>query len=329
MIISPIAYGNGAYVVHQQLAKHIKNYKVIPYSPKLSLFPFAYYPIGRKESASIIHCTPDSAIFHLKRNVPMVVTLHGYAIDKELHPYSTLLQKVHGRTDLRWLHQLAIKYADVLTTVSQYTAKLAQQDLNIKKPIKVIYNGVDEQFFFPKKRNIGKEIKVLFSGNLSRRKGAHLLLPIIERLDKNITIYYTSGLRETSQLVAHPRLRPLGNIPHQQMPELYQSMDMLLFPTMREGFGLAALEAMACGLPVVATNGSALPELVKQHTGGILCPLGDTNSFANAIQTLANDMSLRQQMGQFNRAEVEQRFRLATTLAAYQALFDEVSYSGQ
>ena len=323
MIISPIAYGNGAYVVHQQLAKHIKNYKVIPYSPKLSLFPFAYYPIGRKESANVIHCTPDSAIFHLRRHVPMVVTLHGYAIDTELHPYSNLLQKIHGRTDLRWLHQLAIKYADVITTVSQYTANLAKNDLNIKKPIKVIYNGVDEQLFFPKKRNVGKEIKVLFSGNLTRRKGAHLLLPIIERLDKNITIYYTSGLRERSKLLDHPRLQPLGNIPHNKMPELYQSMDILLFPTVREGFGLAAVEAMACGLPVVATNSSALPELITHGEGGELCPLEDVTAFVAAIQTVAEDTQLRQQMGEFNRIVVEQRFTLNKMLARYTQLFSE------
>ena len=324
MIISPIAYGNGAYVVHQQLAKHIKNYKVIPYSPKLSLFPFAYYPIGRKETANIIHCTPDSAIFHLRRNVPMVVTLHGYAIDKELHPYSSLVQKIHGRTDLRWLHQLAIKYADVLTSVSQYTAKLAQQDLNIKKPIKVIYNGVDEQLFFPKKRSVGKEIKVLFSGNLTRRKGAHLLLPIIDRLDKNITIYYTSGLRETSQLVNHPRLCALGNIPHNKMPELYRNMDILLFPTVREGHSIAVLEAMASGLPVVASNVASLPEQIIHGQGGFLCTLGDIDAFATAIQILADSSLLREQWGLFNRVEVEGKFKLKTMIDNYQTLFDKM-----
>jgi glycosyltransferase involved in cell wall biosynthesis len=324
MIVSPIAYGNGAYVVHQQLAKHIKNYKVIPYSPKLSLFPFSYYPIGRKESAKVMHCTPDSAIFHLRRNVPMVVTLHGYAIDKELHPYSSLVQKIHGRTDLRWLHQLAVKYADVLTTVSQYTANLAKQDLSITKPIKVIYNGVNEQLFFPKKRNVDKEIRVLFSGNLTRRKGAHLLLPIIERLDKKIVIYYTSGLREQLKLVDHPRLRALGNIPHEKMPELYQSMDILLFPTVREGFGLAAVEAMACGLPVVATNSSALPEIVTHEKGGFLCKLGDIDAFATAIQILADSSLLREQWGLFNRVEVEGKFKLKTMIDNYQMLFDKM-----
>lgn len=325
MIVSPVSVGNGAFVVHSCLAKHLPDYHVIPYSPWRSLFPPSYYPLGRKFPAKVIHAVADSAIFHVRKDVPLVLTLHGYALDKGLHPYSTLLQKIHGRTDLRWLHQLAVQQADVITTVSHFTAELARLDLGIKKPIKVIYNGVDEQQFTPSKRGVGKEIKVLFSGNLTQRKGAQWLLPIIQRLDKRIVIYYTSGLRETSALVAHPRLRPLGRIPHEKMPDVYRAMDILLFPTVREGHSVAVLEAMASGLPVVASDVASLPEQIIHGQGGLLCPLGDVEAFAHAVQALADDAELRQRMGVFNRTEVEQRFRLASTLVAYQALFDEIS----
>ncbi|WP_028490503.1 glycosyltransferase family 4 protein [Thiothrix lacustris] len=325
MTLSPVPRGNGAFVVHSQLAQHLPNYHVLPYSPKRSFFPPSYYPLGRKRPANIIHAVPDSAIFHARANTPLVLTLHGYAIDKALYPYSSWLQNLHGRLDLRWLHQMAVKRADVITAVSHFTANLAKADLGIEKPIKVIYNGVDEQRFIPNKRGADKEIRVLFSGNLTRRKGAHWLLPIIQRLDERIVIYYTSGLRETSELVAHPRLRPLGRIAHEKMPEIYQQMDILLFPTVREGFGLAAAEAMACGLPVVATNGSSLPEVVTHEQGGLLCPLGDVEAFASAIQALAEDSNLRQRMGAFNRAEVEQRFTLQQMVTQYHALFDTLT----
>lgn len=326
MILSPVATGNGAFVVHSQLANALQDYRVLPYNPKRTFFPLSLYPLGRKKAAQAIHTTPDYAIFHARTDVPLILTLHGYAIDKALHPYSSLLQKIHGRTDLRWLHQLAVRRADVITSVSHFTANLAKQDLGIEKPIQVIYNGVDEQCFTPGKRVADKEIRVLFSGNLTQRKGVHWLLPIIQRLDERIVIYYTSGLRETSALVAHPRLRPLGRIPHEKMPDVYREMDILLFPTVREGFGLAAVEAMACGLPVVATNGSALPEVVTDGQGGFLCPLGDVEAFANAVQALADDASLRQQWGQFNRAEVEQRFTIVHMVREYQALFEKLKY---
>ena len=324
MILSPVAVGNGAFVVHSQLARYLSDYQLVPYSPKRSFFPLSYYPIGRKLPAKVIHVTPDSAIFHQRTNVPMVLTLHGYAIDKALHPYSSLLQKIHGRTDLRWLHQAAVKQAAVITAVSQFTADLAKQDLRINKPITVIHNGVDEQLFTPRKRQVGNEIKVLFSGNLTRRKGAHWLLPIIRRLDERVVIYYTSGLREKAELIAHPRLRPLGRIVHENMSDLYRNMDILLFPTVREGFGLAAVEAMACGLPVVATNSSALPEVVTHNHGGFLCPLGDVEAFANAVQTLADNPQLRQQMGEFNRQRVENRFTLQRMAVEYGAVFDSL-----
>ncbi len=321
MVVSPVPRGNGAFVVHSCLAERLAGYKLLPYSPWRSIFPPSYYPLGRTLPAKVIHAVPDSAIFHVRDGIPLVLTLHGYAIDRALIPYSSLLQNIHGRTDLRWLHQLAVKRADVITTVSRFTASLAKQDLGIEKPVKVIYNGVDEQRFTPGRRLAGKEFKVLFSGNLTRRKGAHWLLPIIERLDKRIVIYYTSGLREKSELVAHPRLRPLGRIAHAMMPGVYRDMDILLFPTVREGFGLAAVEAMACGLPVVATDGSALSEVVAHGKGGFLCPLGDVDAFAAAIHTLAEDTRLRQQMGVFNRAEVEQRFTLSRMVADYGELF--------
>lgn len=324
MILSPIPSGSGAFVVHSTLAQHLPNYRVMACSPKRSFFPPAFYPLGRNLPAKVIHAVPESAIFHQRRQRPLVVTVHGYVVDNFLSPYSSWLQNLHSQTDLRWLYRQAVKRAELITTVSEFTANLLREDLGVSKPIQVIYNGVDEQSFRPQPRVVDKEIKVLFSGNLTRRKGAHWLLPIIQRLDERVVIYYTSGLRETSALVAHPRLRPLGQIPHKKMPEIYQSMDILLFPTVREGFGLAAVEAMACGLPVVATDSSALPEVVTNGQGGFLCPLGDVDAFAQAVQALADDAGLRQSMGEFNRAEVEARFTLARMVTEYAAAFDNL-----
>jgi glycosyltransferase involved in cell wall biosynthesis len=321
MIVSPIPYGSGAFVVHSMLAKYLNNYKLVTCSPKRSYFPPLYYPLGRNLPAKAIHAVPESAIFHQRHALPLILTIHGYAIDKALYAYSSLLQNIHGRTDLRWLYRASINNADTITTVSQFTANLVQQDLQIKKSIKVIYNGVDEKLFTPKKRIVGKEIKVLFSGNLTKRKGAHLLLPIVQRLNKNIIIYYTSGLRETSKLVDHARLRPLGRVPHDKMPDIYRDMDILLFPTVREGFGLAALEAMACGLPIVATNSSALPELITHKEGGFLCSLGDVDTFAESIQILADNFNLRHQCGEFNREIVLEKFTINKMIGEYFNLF--------
>ncbi|HOH18628.1 MAG TPA: glycosyltransferase family 4 protein, partial [Bacilli bacterium] len=98
----------------------------------------------------------------------------------------------------------------------------------------------------------------------------------------------------------------------------------LLFPTVREGFGLAAAEAMACGLPVVATDCSSLPELIDEGNGGFLCPLGDVDAFTYKINLLAENPQLRREMGEYNRAKVEKMFTLERMVNQYKELFEEV-----
>ena len=81
---------------------------------------------------------------------------------------------------------------------------------------------------------------------------------------------------------------------------------------------------MACGLPVVATDCSSLPELIDEGKGGFLCPLGDVDAFAEKINFLAENPQLRREMGEYNRAKVEKMFTLERMVAQYQELFDEV-----
>ncbi|MGH8550494.1 MAG: glycosyltransferase family 4 protein [Methylococcales bacterium] len=325
-----MATGNGAHVLHKSLETSISGYRVASYSPWLTLFPPVLKLVGRELKADLIHTTPDYAIFHACRDVPLIITFHGYAIDTLLHPYSSLLQRIHGRTDLRWFTRLAVERANALTAVSHFTANLARRDLGIDRPIRVIHNGIDESRFTPTStRRSEGAVKVLFCGNLTRRKGAHWILPIAESLDDGIQILYTQGLRTRSVLPEHPRLSCVGNIPYQAMPELYRDVDILLVPTVREGLPMAALEAMACGIPVVASDCSSLPELIDQGKGGFLVRTGDVEAFAERINFLANSSELRREMGQFNRARVEAKFTRQQMVAAYDVLFSELlDYQG-
>jgi glycosyltransferase involved in cell wall biosynthesis len=111
------------------------------------------------------------------------------------------------------------------------------------------------------------------------------------------------------------------------MPELYNSVDMLLFPTVREGLSLAALEAMACGLPIITTDCASMPELVDDASGGYLCPAGDTSAFAARINELANTPILRKEMGAYNRARIEKDFTRTRMIREYLELFEQVTGS--
>ncbi|MBM9614398.1 glycosyltransferase family 4 protein [Desulfobulbus rhabdoformis] len=325
-IVSPMATGNGAYIIHKALEDKIVGYQVKSYPPKLTYVPFFLKKAVNTKNANLIHTTPDYACFFQHRTTPSIITFHNYILDPWMTPYSSLLQNIHYKTDLRLFTKLAVTKANVITAVSRFTAELARKDLPTNIPIKVIYNGVDHNFFrptTPKKNYPKKIIKVLFCGNLTQRKGAQWLIPIANSLKPNIKIIYTAGLRTRNSLPSHPQLDCLGAIPHQAMPAIYQSVDILLFPTVREGYGLAAAEAMACGLPVVATDCSSLPELIDEGQGGFLCRMGNVSEFAEKIQLLADNPAQRYEMGEYNRSKIEERFTVDRMVRQYTELFEK------
>ncbi|MEI6611167.1 MAG: hypothetical protein WCO53_15720, partial [Deltaproteobacteria bacterium] len=130
-IISPIATGNGAYIVHKTLESRIPDYQVIPYNPYRTLFPPSLLPLGRFSSTGLIHTTPDYAFFHVRKNVPLILTFHNYVLDRFMRDYSSALQNIHYQTDLKILTKLAVVKADTLTAVSQFTADLVRREMKL------------------------------------------------------------------------------------------------------------------------------------------------------------------------------------------------------
>lgn len=325
LIISPMATGNGAYIVHKILERHISGYQVAGYHPNWTFAPFFLRKVAPAGDASLIHTTPAYAIFSSRKSIPLVISFQNYVLDRWMKPYSTRSQWFHYGTDLKLWFKLAVKKADVITAVSQFTARVARQDLKITKPIKIICNGVNTDEFTPSTvpRPIRDEIRVFFSGNLTRRKGAHWLSAIAGKVNKKIRIHYSQGLRRNNKLPPHPALQPIGPVPFEKMPMRYKEMDILVMPTVREGLSLSVLEAMASGLPVVASNCSSLPEQIDDGKGGFLCPVGDAEAFAERINILADSAKLRREMGDYNRAKVEQKFSLEQMVNEYRKLFWE------
>jgi len=324
-IVSPMATGNGAYVVHTWLQKHIPGYRVVPYNPYWTVLPFLL-PLFRDTRADLVHTTPDYAAFFRVHGKPLILSFQNYVLDPFMRAYSSPAQRLHYRTGLRWLTRRAVSQADAITAVSKFTAEKATADLGIAQKIRIIYNGVDESVFTPPadQHTPRRPLTVLFSGNLTRRKGAHLLPEIARHLDPCVRIVYTTGLRATARLAAIPQIESLGAVPYPQMPALYQRVDLLLMPTAREGLSLAVLEAMACGLPVVGSDASSMSELIIHGKGGYLCPLDAAGGFADAINRLAADSKTRREMGQYNRARIESQFTLAQMVSEYRELFESV-----
>jgi len=117
----------------------------------------------------------------------------------------------------------------------------------------------------------------------------------------------------------------IGRIPPDAMQLVYQRADILLFPTAREGFGLATAEAMACGLPVVASNNSALPELIENGKGGYLCETGNIEAYAEGISRLASNGESRRIMGQHTREQAVNRFSQGRMTQGHVRLFGSLA----
>jgi glycosyltransferase involved in cell wall biosynthesis len=314
--------GSGAIVVHRALEQHLADYCVRDYSPWWTLCPPALYPLMRGRT-DLVHTAPDYAIFSSPPRVPLVVTFHGYMLDAFMRAHCSRLQWLHYRTGLRLYTKLALRRASAVTAVSRFIADLVVRDLGFTGHVRVIPNGIDTRVFLPRRTAIARpQVRVLFAGNLSRNKGASRLPKIAEQLPDRVEIWCATGLRGRRSPAAEKNLRVLGPIPHAAMPALYNEVDMLLLPAAREGFSLVVAEAMACGLPIVTSNTSAMPELVHDGRGGFLCPLDDPSAFATAIARLAADPALRRAMGEYNRARIENEYSLERMVQAYRELFE-------
>ncbi|HDZ23107.1 MAG TPA: glycosyltransferase family 1 protein [Desulfobacteraceae bacterium] len=317
-------FGNGSFVLHKMLEAKIPGYRVHGYDPRLTFIPPILSLVGRSERAYLIHTTPDHGLFFKRRRIPLIITVHHLVLDSYMRKQATLPRRIHYATDLRWFTIASLKMASRVTTVSRFTADMVQKELNYQSPVKVIHNGIDTDRFIPSKKTHVKGIKVLFSGNPSRRKGFHWIPAIAGRLRNGVSISYTGGLRRSPVLLKAKNLKALGQIPSKDMPLIYQTHDILVSPIVREGFGLAIAEAMSCGLPVVASNCSSIPELIDHGKGGYLCPVGDVAAFAEKINHLAESPRLRREMGEYNRAKVERMFTLERMVKEYVNLFEEV-----
>lgn len=317
--------GSGAYIVHKTLEENIPEYNLKEYDPKFEFFPFLFPLIFNHNNTDIIHSTPEYACFVPKKKSKLVLTFHNYVLDTFMKPYSSFYQRVHYKTDLKFFIKKSLEKADAVTSVSKFTAEILKKDFGYKGAVKIIYNGINTEMFKPDyKRKDNEKIKVLFSGNLTKRKGANFLVDIAKRLHKNITIFYTSGLRSRDSLPRLKNLRPIGRFTYAQMPDLYRSMDILLMPTVREGFGLAMAEAMACGLPVVVSNCSSIPEIAVDEKSGFLVDNFNIQSFSDSINTLAESYVLRKEIAKYNRMIITSKFNHIKMINSYNNFFKTI-----
>jgi glycosyltransferase involved in cell wall biosynthesis len=124
-------------------------------------------------------------------------------------------------------------------------------------------------------------------------------------------------------------VRFVSGLPDTELVDLYASAEAAVVPSLYEGFSLPAVEAMACGVPLVATTGGALPEVVgADGEAALLVPPGDSDALARGLTTLLGDADLRRRLGERGRARALARFTWEAAAAATVDRYREVIAAG-
>jgi glycosyltransferase involved in cell wall biosynthesis len=226
---------------------------------------------------------------------------------------------------------------DAVTVPSRAAAALAQAQ-GLRGPVHVISNGIDISRFGPP---LGEDASfcgeprrptILYVGRLDPEKGVDTLVrampTVVSRHPAELMLCGRGGqgavLRSLgAKLGVCGSIHFAGFVPDDDLPRTYRAATIFVMPSPVELQSLATLEAMASGLPVIAADAMALPELVKDGENGFLCPPGDSEALADRIVALLSDPSWAARMGRASRA-IAERHRIDLTLAAFEELYQRL-----
>lgn len=195
-----------------------------------------------------------------------------------------------------------------------------------------IPNGVETERFKPIQRAENPKIKILFIGRLIPRKGFQRViqaLPKVRKLVKKpfeVEVVGTGAHRpELDKLAEEYKvselIRYVGMVPYNELEKSYQYADIFVLTSLSEGMPSVILEAMGCGLPIIASNVGGNNEIVHEGQNGFLIEGEDVNTLANRLADLINNDELRKQMGMKSR-EIALEYDWKNIMAQYKELYE-------
>ena len=294
-------------------------------------------PAVRRFGLDVLHA--PAYVVPLVSTCPSVVTFHDLSF--YLMPDAFNLQ---NRLYLQFFSRLAARRARRFIAVSEATRQDLVRLLGVDPArIDVVYNGVDERFQpeadpervarFRAARSLPEQF-ILYLGTLEPRKNIPVLLrayAAARRRGVSAPLVLAGGRGWRDQLIAplieelgiSDAVRLVGFVPMDEQALWYNAATLFAFPSRYEGFGFPVLEAMACGTPVIASNRSALPEIVGD--AGVLVDPDDPERLAEALVSLLHDDARREDLARRGRQRAE-RFTwdkaARATLRSYQQTVD-------
>ncbi|MDI6780493.1 MAG: glycosyltransferase [bacterium] len=265
-------------------------------------------------------------------SVPVPVVIH--------QEHGTFVDSVGSKKRRIWGERIVLRYADQVMTLSEDLKEKMIKILGIPgEKIKVILNGVDiEKFSFlaekrtRKRQELGiaeDRLVVGTVGRLEAVKNQRMLIQAMPELLKKfpdvMTVIIGDGILKAELI---NMAKELGLSEHILFPgvrndvaEILSAMDLFIISSLTEGICNAILEAMSCGLPVIATDVGGNPEIVLDGKTGLLVALSDMVGFVAAIEDLLGNKEKRKEYGRNGQEMVEQRFSLQRMVREYESLY--------
>jgi glycosyltransferase involved in cell wall biosynthesis len=294
-----------------------------------------------ENDADVVHAhwaipTGPAAVLAAKRlGVPSVITMHGgdvYVNPEQGYDFPT---RWYVRPVLHW----TLRQAGALTAITEDCRQHALRAGAPAENIRLVFNGTDLRRFSPGENGAGSrgfgQHMIFACRQLFPRKGIRFLLEAGAQLkprfpDLQIVLAGDGFERpELAQLAADLGIGPdvtfLGWVPNAELPPYYRAAAVSVIPSLEEGFGIPAAEAMGCEVAVVASDAGGLPEVVENGVTGLVVPRGDSAALADAIGSLLADPERRRTMGQAGRERALRLFDWDRSAEQFEELYREVA----
>lgn len=291
-----------------------------------------------REQYDIVHChTPVAAMCTRlacrgvrKKGTKVIYTAHGF------HFYK-------GAPLKNWLIYYPVEkfcshFTDVLITINNEDYELASEKLKAKKVVYVPGVGIDLEKFSKctvdineKRKELGipENAFVLLSvGELNQNKNHEVIIKAISKSSFNSIHYVVAGIgakkyyleQLSMQLNVNDRIHLIGY--RSDVNELYKMADVCVFPSIREGLGMCAIEGMASGLPLIVSDNRGTRSYCKNNRNGYVLNAKDVEGFCYAIENLFINKDIRFKMGKINQEEVK-KYSILNIQKSMQIIYED------
>jgi glycosyltransferase involved in cell wall biosynthesis len=273
--------------------------------------------VARERGADVIHAhwaipTGPAAVSAARRlGLPSVITMHGgdvYVNPEQGYDFPT---RWYVRPALRW----TLRKAGALTAITEDCRQHALRAGAPTRSMHLVFNGTDLRRFSPAPAGAADPRfgpNMIFAcRQLFPRKGIRFLVEAAAKLKPRFpdlkVVVAGDGFERPDLIALAERLGIardvtfLGWVPNSELPQYYRAAALSVIPSLEEGFGIPAAEAMGCETAVVASDAGGLPEVVEHGVTGLIVPRGDASALAGAIGELLADPARRARMGRAGR----------------------------